>query len=196
MLSAWHFAHSNNLLSEIMRIDPAVVTSSMSCQQVPYQAAADRQANLQATSQEQDLRTRDAAAGTIESCLTPAAGHQFDLLMGSIFHQLCENGWHASALSTLVPTGMPAIIGSQQASPLGLAIMNFNHASSNGLSSASQHPQLAQTPKHAMTPVSPCHENQDYVEFVLCMAQSSSACGHHLTCCWICTCLSKKAFGC
>lgn len=144
----------------------------MLCRQVLHQAAADRQVDLQVTSHEQNLRTRHAAAGTIESCLTPAAGHQFDLLVGSVFHQLCENGWHASALSTLFPTGVPAITGSQQASPLGLAIMNFNHASSSSLSSANQHPQLAQTPKHAMTPVSPCHENQVYVEFVLCMAQS------------------------
>jgi len=163
-------AHSNNLLSEIMRIDPAIETSSMSYRHVLHQAAADSQADLQVTSQVQDLKTRTAAAGTIESCLTPAAGHQFDLLIGSVFHQLCVNGWHASALSTLFPTGVPAITGSQQASPLGLAVVNFDHASSSSISSAN----LAQTPKHALTPVSPCHENQNYVEFVLCMAQSQA----------------------
>ena len=137
-------AHSNNLLSEVLRINPAIETSSMSCQQVLYQAAEDTQVDLEVTSQEQDLRTRNAAAGTSVSCLTPAAGHQFDLLMASVFHQLCQNGWHASALSTLFPTGVPAIRGSQQASPLGLAIMNFNHASSASVSSANQHRQLAQ----------------------------------------------------
>ena len=151
----------------------------MSCQQVLYQAAEDTQIDLKVTSQEQDLRTRNAAAGTLESCLTPAAGHQFDLLMGSVFHQLCVNGWYASALSTLFPTGVPAITGSQQASPLGLAVMNGNHASSGSLRSASHHPQLAQTFQHAMTPVSPCHESQDFAEFALCMAQSSSVRAHH-----------------
>ncbi|DBA90584.1 TPA: hypothetical protein ACH3X1_003820 [Trebouxia sp. C0004] len=81
---------------------------------VLYQAAADRQADLKMISQDQDIKTRNAAAGTIESCLTPAIGHHFDLLMGSVFHQLCVNGWHASALSTLFTTGVPAITGSQQ----------------------------------------------------------------------------------
>jgi len=129
-----------------MRTDYAIVTSSMSCQQVPYQAAEDAQADLKVTSQEQDLKTRNGkAAGTIGSCLMPTAGHQFDLLMGSIFHQLCVSGWHASALSTLFPTGVPAITGSQQASPLGLAVMNVNHASSGSISTANQHPQLTHT---------------------------------------------------
>ncbi|DBA65959.1 TPA: hypothetical protein ACH3X2_002981 [Trebouxia sp. C0005] len=86
---------------------------------VLHQAAADTQADLKVTSQEQHLKTRDAAAGSVESCLTPAAGHQFDLLMASVFHQLSVNGWHASALSTLFPTGVPATTGSQQASLLG-----------------------------------------------------------------------------
>jgi len=189
-------AHSNNLLSQIMRIVPAIVASPMSYRQVLYQAAADRRADLEVTSQEQDLKTRNAAAGTIESCLTPAAGHQFDLLMGSVFHQLCVSGWHAAALSTLFPTGVPAITGSQQASPLGLAIMSANHASRGSISSANQHPQLAQTPKHALTPVSPCHENQDYVEFVLCMAQSSSARAHHYQhLVELVLCLSENSFG-
>jgi hypothetical protein len=138
-------AHFDNLLSEIMPIEPAIVTSLMSYRQVLHQAAADSQRDLKVTSQEQDLKTRKAAAGTIESCLAPAAGHQFDLLMGSVFHQLCVNGWHASAVATLFPTGVPAITGSQQASPLGLAVMNVNHASSGSISTANQHPQLTHT---------------------------------------------------
>lgn len=112
-------AHLNSLLSEMMHTEPAVVTSLMCYQQVLHQAAADTQADLKVTSQEQHLKTRDAAAGSVESCLTPAAGHQFDLLMASVFHQLSVNGWHASALSTLFPTGVPATTGSQQASLLG-----------------------------------------------------------------------------
>ena len=180
-----------------MRIDPAIVSSSVLYRQVLHQAAADRQADLKLTSQEQNLKTRSAAAGTIESCLTPAAGDQFDLLVASVFHQLCVNGWHASALSTLFPTGVPAITGSQQASPLGLAIMNFNHALRGSISSANQHPQPAQPSKHALTPVSPCHGNQVYVDFVLCMAQSSSARGHHYQhLVGFVLCLSKQSFGC
>ena len=131
-------AHSNNPLFEIMCTDSAIVISPMSYRQVLYQAAEDSQADLKVTSQEQNLKTRNAAAGTIESCLTPAAAHHFDLLMGSVFHQLCVNGWHASALFTLFRTGVPAITSSQQASPPGLAVMNFSHASRGIISSANQ----------------------------------------------------------
>ena len=169
-------------------MDSAILTSSMSCQQVPYQAAENAHADLKVTSREQDLKTRNGKA--IESCLTPAAGHQFDLLVASVFHQLCVNGWHASALSTLFPTGVPAITGSQQASPLGLAVMHLNRASSGSINSANQHQQLAQTSKHASTTVSSYHESQ------LCMAQSSSVRAHHYHLVELVLCLSENSFGC
>ena len=66
-----------------------------------------------------------ATADKLDSCLTSAAGHQLDVLVGSVLQQLSVQGWGNSLLAISFPGSIPTTTSFHQARPRPLELGGY-----------------------------------------------------------------------
>ncbi len=106
--------HAQQLCTALHATPAILLATQYYAEQEHLQAMAGSQ-SVPAPSMQGQAANMASTAANLGSCLSPAAGHHFDLLMGSVFQQLCVKGWHASSLATMFPNGVLASTSSQQA---------------------------------------------------------------------------------